>query len=114
MGSLHDTTIRDWIRAGEFFEGKSDGGGLSLRYRKGDSAPRWLFRYQLAGKARVLHLGSYGALSLADARKLAKEMRARVALGYDVAAEKTDRKREAVARIEAERSAITVADLAEE
>lgn len=114
MGKLTDVAIRNWIKAGERFEGKGDGEGLYLRYRKADGTPRWLFRYQFAGQARVLHLGSYGSLSLADARKTAKEMRARVSLGYDVAAEKKERKQSAVAKLEAERNAITVAMLADE
>jgi integrase len=59
-------------------------------------------------------LGSYADLSLADARKTAKELRARVALGYDPAAEKQERKREAVAKIEAEKNAKTVGDVADE
>jgi integrase len=114
MGKLSDIEIRHWIATGERFEGKGDGGGLSLRYRQADAVPRWLFRYQVAGKARVLHLGSYGALSLADARKVAKKMRARVTLGYDVAAEKQERQREAAAKIEAEQHVVTVAKLADE
>lgn len=114
MGKLTDVAIRNWIKAGELFEGRSDGEGLSLRYRERDGAPRWLFRYQIGGKSRVLQLGSYRDLSLADARKTAKEMRARVALGYDVAGEKKERREVAVAKIEAERSAVTVAMLADE
>ncbi|MEO8747382.1 MAG: Arm DNA-binding domain-containing protein, partial [Rhodanobacter sp.] len=96
MGKLSDVAIRNWVKAGERFEGKGDGEGLYLRYRNGDAVPRWMFRYQFAGQARVLHLGTYTSLSLADARKTAKEMRARVSLGYDVAAEKKERKHDAV------------------
>ncbi len=114
VGALSDLEIRNWIKAGERFEGRSDGGGLYLRYRKTDAVPRWLFRYQLAAQPRVLHLGTYRESSLADARKTAKEMRARVVLGYDVAMEKKDRKRDAVAKIEAERANVTVAALADE
>lgn len=114
MGKLTDVAIRNWIKAGELFEGRSDGEGLSLRYRERDSAPRWLFRYQMGGQARVLQLGSYRDLSLADARKTAKEMRARVALGFDVAAEKKERKQEAAAKIDAVRNAVTVAMLADQ
>src|SRR5690606_2323648 len=77
MGALSDVAIRGWIKSGQRFEGKSDGDGLYLRFRKADAAPRWLFRYQFAGKARVMHLGSYRVLSLADARRTAKEMKAR-------------------------------------
>ncbi|MGH8190746.1 MAG: tyrosine-type recombinase/integrase [Rhodanobacteraceae bacterium] len=114
MGKLTDVAIRQWVKAPKRFEGKGDGGGLSLRYRERDSVPRWLFRYQLAGKPRVMHLGTYTDLSLADARRTAKELRARVALGYDVAAEKRERKAEAVAKIEPERNMVTVAKLADE
>lgn len=103
MGNSSDPQIRGWIKAGTRFKGKSDGGGLTLRYRETDSVPRWMLRYQLSGKARVVYMGSYADLSLADARKTAKELRARVALGHDVAAEKQDRKTAAVAKIEAER-----------
>ena len=71
MGKLTDLDIRNWIKAGERFEGRGDGEGLYLRYRKEDAVPRWLFRYRFAGKARVLNLGSYKDLSLASARKTA-------------------------------------------
>lgn len=114
MGKLTDMQIRAWMKAGERFEGKADGGGLYLRFRATDAAPVWRFRYSFAGKPRVMILGGYATLSLADARKLAKEMSARVALGYDVAAEKQVRKAEAVAKIEADKGALTVADLADE
>ena len=43
---------------------------------------------------------SYADLLLADARIAAKELRARVALGYDVATEKQERKAEATSKIE--------------
>lgn len=114
MSKLSDVMIRNWIRAGEHFEARGDGQGLYLRYRESDSAPRWMFRYQLAGQARKVDLGSYKTLSLADARRTAKELKARVALGYDVAAEKLGRKKESAARIQAERNAMTVAKLADE
>lgn len=114
MGKLTDVEIRNWIKAGERFEGKSDGDGLYLRFRPEDAAPLWRFRYRFAGKARVMNLGSYGDLSLADARKRAKELRARVALGHDVAAEKQERKAEAAAKREADANAVTVAKLADD
>lgn len=114
MGKLTDIEIRAWIKAGERFEGRSDGEGLYLRFRKEDAVPRWVFRYRINGKPRVLGLGTYTTLSLADARKKSKEMRARVTLGHDVAMEKKDRKREAIAKIDAEKSIVTVARLADE
>jgi len=114
MSGLTDIQIREWIRRGERFTGRGDGNGLMLRYRPADASPRWMFRYRIGGKARTLDMGSYATLSLADARRTAKEMRARVALGYDVAAEKKERKREAVAKIEAARAALTMGELADE
>ncbi|RZO84688.1 MAG: site-specific integrase [Oceanococcus sp.] len=114
MPKLTDKQIRQWIKDDERFEGKADGGGLYLRYAKSFAVPMWRFRYQFQGKSRVMEIGSYKELSLADARKTAKELSARVALGYDVAAEKQERKREAVAKIEAKANARTVADLADE
>ncbi|RKT63071.1 integrase [Azonexus fungiphilus] len=114
MGKLTDVQIRSWIKLGERFEQRGDGDGLYLCYRESYAIPVWKFRYRLAGKQRIMNIGSYGQLSLADARKTAKEMSARVALGYDVAGEKQDRKREAIAKIEAEKNAWTVAKLADE
>lgn len=59
-------------------------------------------------------LGSYKDLSLADARKLAKELRSRVGLGYDVASEKQDRIKKAKGEIEAKQNEWTVNRLADE
>lgn len=114
MGKLSDVQIRNWVKAGERFEQKADGDGLYLRFRATDAVPAWQFRYRLAGRQRLMLIGSYGKLSLADARKLAKELRARVALGFDVAAEKQARKAEALEKIEAEKRTVTVAGLADE
>ncbi|MDO8346364.1 MAG: tyrosine-type recombinase/integrase [Rugosibacter sp.] len=114
MGKLTDVQIRDWIKRDERFEQRGDGDGLTLRFRKADAVPNWLFRYRLDGRQRVLMLGSYKVLSLADARKTAKEMRARVALGYDPAGEKKERKREAIRKIDAEKLLVTMGQLADE
>ncbi len=114
MGKLTDIQIRNWIKASERFDMKGDGEGLYLRFRQVDAVPLWLFRYRFTGRQRVMGLGSYTSLSLADARKTAKELRARVALGHDVAAEKQERKRAAVVKIEAQKNALTVGQLADE
>lgn len=114
MGKLTDLQIRNWMKAGERFDLRGDGDGLYLRYRQEDAVPIWRFRYRFAGKQRIMNLGSYRDLSLADARKTAKELRARVAMGYDVAGEKQERKRQAIAKIEAEKRAVTVGQLADE
>lgn len=114
MAKLTDMEIRNWIRAGERFEGRSVGGGLYLRFRSTDRIPTWRFRYRFDGKARVMSLGSYGDVSLTNARDEVKKLAARVSLGYDVAGEKQQRKGEASAKIEAEKNAYTVAELADE
>jgi integrase len=114
MGKLTDIQIRAWIKGGERFEGRADGDGLYMRFREGDTGATWRFRYRFDGMQRVMNLGSYAVLSLADARKTAKDLSAKVALGHDVAGEKQERKRVAVAKIEAEKNAVTVAQLADE
>lgn len=114
MGKLSDVQIRNWIKAGERFEQRSDGDGLYLRFRAADAVPAWQFRYRFAGKQRVMLIGNYSSLSLADARKEAKRLSAQVALGADVAGDKQARKAEAVARMEAAARAVTVADLADD
>ena len=114
MGKLTDIQIRAWIKAGERFEQRSDGDGLYLSYRANFTTPKWLFRYRFDGKQRVMGLGSYAVLSLAEARKTARDLAARVALGRDVAGEKQEMKRAAVARIEEEKNALTVGQLADE
>lgn len=114
MGKLTDMEIRAWIKASERFEGRADGDGLYLRYRVGDAVPMWRFRYKFAGKARVMAMGSYAELSLSKARETARELSARVALGYDVAGEKQQRKADAVAAMDAEKAAIRVLALANE
>jgi len=114
MGKLTDMEIRAWVKAGERFEQRGDGDGLTLRYRQSDSVPRWLFRYRFAGRARVIDLGSYTSITLAEARKTARELRARVALGHDVAGEKQARKRAAIREIEEQKLRVTVGELAED
>ncbi|MCG9000263.1 tyrosine-type recombinase/integrase [Laribacter hongkongensis] len=114
MGKLTDVQIKAWIRAGERFEGRSDGDGLWLRFRQADRTPCWRFRYRFAGKQRTMDIGSYGELSLAKAREAARILSARVALGHDVAGEKKERKADAIAKIEEEKYARTVLDLANE
>lgn len=110
-GQLSDTKIRSMIRNRTFTEGIVDGGGLTLRYRPNDSAPHWMLRYRFGGKSRVVHLGSYADVGLAEARETARKLRARITLGFDPAKEKRQRKRSAIAAIEAEGN--TVARLAD-
>ena len=120
MAKLTDLKIKALIEAGAAFEGVSDGDGLYLCWPKGPEGkprytkPIWKFRYKIGGKARVMNIGTYGKPGLADARKTVKELRAKVHLGYDPAGEKQERKAAAVAKIEKEKHAKTVGDLADE
>lgn len=114
MPKLEDRQIKSWIRSGERFEGRSDGDGLYLSYRESFAVPVWRFRYKLKGATRWVTMGSYTDLSLADARRQAKELRARVALGYDVAAEKQERKVDAIEKMGAKKNAFTAGQLADE
>ncbi|ENZ2678058.1 tyrosine-type recombinase/integrase, partial [Salmonella enterica] len=98
----------------EHFAGRSDGGGLYLCFPENYSVPFWRLRYRFAGKQRSLVIGTYTELSLAKARAKAKEQSARVALGYDVAGEKQERKAEALRKMEDEKHALRVSELAAE
>ena len=59
-----------------------DGGGLWLQV-SGVGAKSWLFRYTIAGKARQMGLGSFGTITLAQAREAALEARRSVYSGID-------------------------------
>ncbi|EHE8213898.1 integrase arm-type DNA-binding domain-containing protein [Salmonella enterica] len=111
---LTDIQIRAWIKTGERFEGRADGGGLYLCFPKKYSAPFWRYRYRIAGKQRSMMIGAYSDLSLASARATVKQLAARVALGHDVAGEKQEQKAEALAKIEEEKNALRVSALAAE
>lgn len=114
MAKLTDIQIRTWIKSGEHFDGRADGGGLYLCFPKNYSIPFWRFRYRFAGKQRAMVIGTYSELSLAKARDTAREQSARVALGYDVAGEKQERKAEALKKMEEEKHALRVSELAAE
>lgn len=114
MAKLTDMQIRAWIKVGERFEGRSDGNGLYLCFPKNYAIPFWRFRYKFVGKPRSMVIASYGELSLSKARETAKELSARVSLGYDVAGEKQERKAEALAKIEDDKNSMRVSELAAE
>lgn len=101
MANLSDIQIKNWIKNNERFEGRSDGNGLYLCFRKDLTTPQWRFRYRFGGKQRVMNLGSYKQLSLAEARKRVKELKANVLSGYDVARDKQERKAVAITKINA-------------
>lgn len=69
----------------EYWDDSTPGFGL----RVSDSGRKtWVVMYRLGGILKRLTLGTYPALSLADARKKAKDEQSRVANGADPAAEK--------------------------
>lgn len=61
--------------------------GFALRV-SGNDHKSWIVMYRHAGRVRRLTLGPYPALSLADARTMAKDKLHLVACGRDPAAEK--------------------------
>ncbi|EHQ9284749.1 tyrosine-type recombinase/integrase [Salmonella enterica] len=106
-----DIQIRAWVRNDERFSSRAFGDGLVMRFYKALKRPKWFYRYRFDGEERWVLLGEYDSLSLAGARQKAKEEKARVTLGYDVAGEKADRKAEQRKKIEERRNALTVAKL---
>ncbi len=86
MGNLSDVQIRHWIKAGQAVA-RADGDGLTFTLStKGTAA--WVLRYRFGGKPRELTIGRYPENTLARARELATEARARIQQGVDVAREK--------------------------
>lgn len=67
----------------------SDGirNGLSLEVSPG-GGKRWRFRYRFGGKAKMISLGTYPLVPLAEARDLAKEARQELARGVDPSAKR--------------------------
>jgi integrase len=86
-----------------------DGNGLVLQVSKWRTKA-WLFRYQRDGRERQMGLGPAGAVSLADARELARDCRKRLLTGADpIEARRTERMQ---ARLEAARG-VTFRECAE-
>jgi integrase len=56
--------------------------GLGLRYRRSGPA-RWIFQYRIGTRQRRMSLGAVGNLDPKEARRLARQLHARVALGHD-------------------------------
>ena len=68
--SLTDRTVKSKLAAGRYYDG--GGHGLHLHVRKAGSKA-WVQRVRLHGKYVDLGLGSYPAVSLGSARKIAFE-----------------------------------------
>lgn len=92
---LSDAEIRRWVKTGQPVA-KADGGGLTFTLSPGGTAA-WVLRYRFAGKARELTLGRYPDVTLKAARERARDERARIQQGIDVARERQRDKVEAAA-----------------
>src|SRR5690349_4515935 len=68
--------------------------GFGLRLRAGGSRS-FVYQYTLGEKQRRYALGIASPLTIADARKTALKLQARVRLGEDVATDKAEAKRQA-------------------
>ena len=80
----------------------ADGQGLHLLV-KPSGARSWVYRFMLKGKSRDVGLGPAGAngVSLADARKLASDLRSKVKSGIDPLEEREQREAEKAAAAQA-------------
>lgn len=84
---LDDIQIRRWIARGEPLA-RSDGDGLTFTL-SGAGTASWVLRYRIAGARRKeITLGNYPDLTLAAARKFARERRVDIDQGKDPAAKK--------------------------
>lgn len=93
---LTDTAIRKAVPRLKPFK-LSDGGGLFLLVQPA-GGKWWRYKYRFAGKERLLALGVYPDVSLADARQRHAEARKLVAAGIDPGDKKKETKRQALIR----------------
>ena len=78
MAGLNAAKMRTLVKPGAY----GDGGGLYLQVR-GKAARAWIFRFKRAGRTRLMGLGSFPAIGLADAREAADAARKLLARGVD-------------------------------
>ncbi len=78
MAALSAATLRTLVKPGAY----GDGGGLYLRVQSAHGRA-WIFRYKRAGKTRLMGLGSYPEIGLADAREAAAAARKLLAHAVD-------------------------------
>lgn len=87
---LDDIQIRHWITKQEPVA-KTDGDGLTFTLSAAGTAS-WVLRFRYAGRRKELTLGNYPDISLAAARKIAREHRVRIDQGGDPATAKQEAK----------------------
>ena len=86
-GKLTDKTIRALKVPGRY----GDGGGLYL-VADNANAKRWIWRGVIQGRRTDLGLGSYGRVSLSDARDIAREYVKAARAGDDLESVSNNRK----------------------
>lgn len=91
---LSDATVRKAM-PGPKPRKLNDGGGLALEIRP-EGGKWWRYRYRFDGKEKMLSLGTYPAVGLAEARQRRNEARQLLRSGTDPS---VDRKERAAARI---------------
>ena len=102
-GKLSAVKVRNLAAPGRY----GDGGNLWLQVRS-PTQKSWIFRFTIAGKARLMGLGDVQSVSLAEAREAAEFARRLLRQGIDP----LDHRRTERARIAAGQSAITFKDVA--
>jgi integrase len=88
MGKLTDRAVKSAPKGRH-----GDGDGLCLVVSRSNRR-RWVFRYQMAGDRHDLGLGSYPAVSLAEARILAADIRKTISTGADPVIERKRSKKQ--------------------
>lgn len=96
---LTDTRIRNAKAKSKAYK-LADFGGLFLLVNTSGSK-LWRFKYRIQGKEKLLSIGKYPDVGLADARRIKEEARSALAEGRDPGAEKQERKRVERARFAA-------------
>ena len=82
---LTDTQIKN-LKPSSTSKKYSDGGGLYIQLMKSGSK-RWRMAFRFDGKQKTLYLGAYPAISLAQARILREDTKAKIAIGIDPSVE---------------------------
>lgn len=90
---------------GRAFQRFSDSGGLRLEVTR-SGAKLWRWKYRWAGREKLLAIGAYPAVSLANARKARDRARDQLAAGIDPSEAKQEAKRAAFAKTETSFEAI--------
>ena len=95
---LTDTAIRKAVPRSKPFK-LSDGGGLFLLVQPA-GGKWWRYKFRFAGRERLLALGVYPDVSLAEARERHAQARKSVAAGIDPGEQKKEAKRQALVKAE--------------